>query len=699
MNHSESHVSERWRRGPWQASVLLVGALSVVASGYFGYRAYLGDVSALDAAFYSLNLLALGFYPSPDGAPVPPALQFARFGAHVLAGLGLALAFATILRRQTERWRGVRSQNHVVVIGENDHAVDVAIAYSSFRERKASRGSTLVSRVCIVGEFGDATTDMLRRHRIRVVDGIDDSTLGRLLDGASRVIVTAGTDPKVMHWWSRLVRIGAHRSSSVQLIVEDPQFAAELRRLASDTADHGVDICCTVERLAQIVLRRHPPRRDGHISPPPIVIGDGVLAREIVRSMALGWEMPGLPLEIRCLTEDPSWVLPLERDLGGRARLVAVCTGGGPSHVNAVCRAVDEHVTGWKSEAVALQRRKLGDSLIVIGGPDDAATFTLQHAIARTLQSGCVVAICDDALEQYSHSTCATEVVVYDRREMLTNPAVLEEDVVSRLARTLDNERRYWPNESPSVFDRLGPAAEAPLADAILRASSAAGLVPGEQQTPLILTPGELRTIVDRLVAELDISRGDEEEHDVWYSFAATIPTLLARVGHSVTKHSSATEPRLRDDDIENLARAVHQHYQERTTSGSATGSTLREQTWEFLSEFHKESNRAQVRDIPVKLAATGFRLTAEDPTKPTDVSWLTDDVVKRLAHLEHCRWTRLHLAADYHFGPETDHANRLHPMLRPWAALSVAEQELDCAPVRHMPRLLAEVGLCVTPI
>ena len=84
---------------------------------------------------------------------------------------------------------------------------------------------------------------------------------------------------------------------------------------------------------------------------------------------------------------------------------------------------------------------------------------------------------------------------------------------------------------------------------------------------------------------------------------AAAFPTLTVRVGLGIGRTSQpATLPS--EEHVEAMAAHVQQRSVKHQQGGNATGSVLAEEGCEQLSTFAKESNRAQVRDVPAKLAS-----------------------------------------------------------------------------------------------
>jgi hypothetical protein len=151
----------------------------------------------------------------------------------------------------------------------------------------------------------------------------------------------------------------------------------------------------------------------------------------------------------------------------------------------------------------------------------------------------------------------------------------------------------------------------------------------------------------------------------------------------------------LGDDDIERVAKAIHEDYRRRRR-GLVPGDIAddAEREWPRLPESLRRSNRDQALDIEPKLAAIGCAVTPS-PTA-TAVTELSEAEVEVLARVEHDRWIRQRLADGWSPGPDRDHAARRTPYLVPWAELSEAVRELDRDAVRAIPNVLAEAGFTI---
>ena len=132
--------------------------------------------------------------------------------------------------------------------------------------------------------------------------------------------------------------------------------------------------------------------------------------------------------------------------------------------------------------------------------------------------------------------------------------------------------------------------------------------------------------------------------------------------------------------ETERLAQAIHEVYRRRQAAAGQTEETNPSMApWDRLPATLKDSNRAQARHIPVKLAAVGCDV-GPLVDAGAELFTFTPDEVERLAQAEHARWMA-------EAAPE-------HPANIPWSeGLSEPVKEVDRAFIRAMPALLASAG------
>jgi voltage-gated potassium channel Kch len=147
---------------------------------------------------------------------------------------------------------------------------------------------------------------------------------------------------------------------------------------------------------------------------------------------------------------------------------------------------------------------------------------------------------------------------------------------------------------------------------------------------------------------------------------------------------------RIRDDLVDQLARAIHRAYLDDCAArGDTPAVNSSMQPWEQLPEDLKRANRAQTADIGVKLDAIDCTVTPESGTA-APFAFRTDEVDK-LAQMEHVRWMQERMAAGKVYGPRRE--GNQHPDLVDWQYLSETAREKDRDAIRELPAILGEAG------
>jgi RyR domain len=134
---------------------------------------------------------------------------------------------------------------------------------------------------------------------------------------------------------------------------------------------------------------------------------------------------------------------------------------------------------------------------------------------------------------------------------------------------------------------------------------------------------------------------------------------------------------------IDRLAQAIHENYLAEFAPGGPA--------WADLSADLREANRAQARAIVHKLASVGTRV---EPGRSSVPFAFTPHELERLARAEHRRWVAQRRAAGWTYAAVRDDRRRRHPMIIKWEKLPEREREKDRDAVRHIPDVLAQVGL-----
>jgi hypothetical protein len=225
--------------------------------------------------------------------------------------------------------------------------------------------------------------------------------------------------------------------------------------------------------------------------------------------------------------------------------------------------------------------------------------------------------------------------------------------------------------------------------------------------------PSDLRTLLEHVGGSADggsLTHTVEsfEQRGALLDLLARFPEWLGMSGFVLTCRSKGeSSVRLTDDDIRLMANEAQAIYLEtqRRVLGTATDDRQALSEWSLLPEEYKESNRAQVRHVPVKLALLGLDLARADGSASGDLPlrWppLPDDrhfaAFEALSRLEHSRWSIEHVGLGYRVGPSRQNlgsgADLTHPNLVPYEDLDDSVKALDVSVVENLPRVLASAG------
>ena len=158
--------------------------------------------------------------------------------------------------------------------------------------------------------------------------------------------------------------------------------------------------------------------------------------------------------------------------------------------------------------------------------------------------------------------------------------------------------------------------------------------------------------------------------------------------------------------DLERMAEAVHNIFCESQRSkGFVYGARMDSKkkthcllkSFSELTEDEKEQNRANVRDIPAKLALAGYIMR---PARNDDlIKDFPKDDLEKLSEFEHKRYMAQKLAAGWKYAPKSDKSKKLNNTLVDWNKLPEEEKEKDRDMVRGIPVILARAGYAIEKI
>jgi TrkA-N domain/RyR domain len=147
---------------------------------------------------------------------------------------------------------------------------------------------------------------------------------------------------------------------------------------------------------------------------------------------------------------------------------------------------------------------------------------------------------------------------------------------------------------------------------------------------------------------------------------------------------------RIREDLHDQLARAIHQAYLDRSAAqASSPQRNPSMRPWAELPQDLKQANLAQAADISRKLGEIDCAIVPESAA--VRQFSFTAIEVEQLGEQEHKRWMQERQAQGYVPGP--DRVGRQHPDLVPWAELSEDARDKDRNAVREIPSILQQAG------
>jgi hypothetical protein len=149
------------------------------------------------------------------------------------------------------------------------------------------------------------------------------------------------------------------------------------------------------------------------------------------------------------------------------------------------------------------------------------------------------------------------------------------------------------------------------------------------------------------------------------------------------------------EEALDALPRQRHAAYLEHWRS---TGAPPSEATvdWPALPFDYQEDNRSLADHLWTKARDLDLRIA---PAIPGLAALPTSADVEQLAIAEHRRWVASRAIAGWRFGASRSDAQRIHPLLVDWSALSDAERAKDRDVVIELPQVLAAAGLGLQPL
>ena len=145
------------------------------------------------------------------------------------------------------------------------------------------------------------------------------------------------------------------------------------------------------------------------------------------------------------------------------------------------------------------------------------------------------------------------------------------------------------------------------------------------------------------------------------------------------------------DDLREAVARDLHEVYRKDKERDLRPNEPALADWDDLIPEF-RQSSLQHAGDIFAKLALVGLEAVKTDASALVPFV-IAEDVVERLAEIEHGRWNVERLLEGWRLGPTKDAKARVSPYLVSWSDLPDSIREYDRAFIRAIPSTLAKHG------
>lgn len=152
--------------------------------------------------------------------------------------------------------------------------------------------------------------------------------------------------------------------------------------------------------------------------------------------------------------------------------------------------------------------------------------------------------------------------------------------------------------------------------------------------------------------------------------------------------------PRPELKDLEKLARAIHELYNEKQLE-RYPDKTLKYPDFDKLPDSLKYSNLRQAMDIPEKLRKMGYVMRPSDSTGEPVVA-IPEEFIEYLAEQEHEAWVAERKANGWVAAESVDAEKKTSPYLVPYHKLPDDIKQLDRDSIQNIPALLMRVGMAV---
>ncbi|MFB0919684.1 MAG: RyR domain-containing protein, partial [Oscillospiraceae bacterium] len=181
------------------------------------------------------------------------------------------------------------------------------------------------------------------------------------------------------------------------------------------------------------------------------------------------------------------------------------------------------------------------------------------------------------------------------------------------------------------------------------------------------------------------------EINELFDTFAVHCKALKKQV---LPQRKEELIPRPALSDLEKLARAIHELYNEKQLERYPE-RPLKYPSFDRLTDSLKYSNLRQAMNIPEKLRQMGYVMGPADGIGEK-IERIPHEYVEYLAEKEHEAWIAERRATGWVSGDHVDAEKKITPYLVPYSKLSEEIKQLDRDPVENIPKLLSRIGMAV---
>ncbi|EED31768.1 TrkA-N domain family protein [gamma proteobacterium NOR5-3] len=151
------------------------------------------------------------------------------------------------------------------------------------------------------------------------------------------------------------------------------------------------------------------------------------------------------------------------------------------------------------------------------------------------------------------------------------------------------------------------------------------------------------------------------------------------------------------NDELDVMARALHYAYlRAQSVRGESDNASVA--PWSELPPHKKKANQNAASHMDVKLRLCNCTALSRHAADPDTEFPPSNEMLEKLAQLEHRRWMADKYLSGYSYGDTRDEDRMLHPDLVPWESLSESDKDKDRENILAIPGLLDSVDqkLCL---